>query len=353
MTNLWQPGTQYNHGDEVAYEGARYRIIQPHRSQGDWTPPVTPALWGRMQEGGHSHQPSQHGGHQYQQQQQHLGGHQQQNPPPSYQQGQHGHGKVKPSKGDGDSSGSEDENGSKKPWKKAALIGGGVLGGGALLGAGAAAAGKPSKGDGDDSGSEDEDGNKKWKKAAMIGGGVLGGAALLGAGVAYYKHREKKEDEKERSALATSGPVSWQLVQGKNIPQEAIAGGRESSGTLYVCRANHNGSTTPGKAGSHLHNGAVIGYGNKEVGVGAYEVLVGDARSVRWVAVKGKLKINDLDARPVDGGKDSDGTRLFIARASIQGATHPGKVGEGFRAAFIPWGGKEQEISSYEVLCYK
>jgi len=47
--------------------GARYKIIQPHRSQvpssgpvqfsliiivlfyqGDWTPPVTPALWGRI-----------------------------------------------------------------------------------------------------------------------------------------------------------------------------------------------------------------------------------------------------------------------------------------------------------------
>jgi len=316
MTNLWQPGTQYNHGDEVAYEGARYRIIQPHRSQGDWTPPVTPALWGRMQEGGHSHQAPQHcapqqshqhGGQQQQhQQQQHLGGHQQQVPPPAYQQGQQGHGQAKPSKEDGDSSGSEDEEGNKKPWKKAALI----------------------------------------------GGGVLGGAALLGAGVALYKHREKKEDEKERAALATSGPVSWEFVSGKSIPRNAIAGGRESGGTLYVCRGNHNGSTTPGKAGAHLHTGAVIGYGNKEVGLGGYEVLVGDARSVRWVSVQGKLKIKDLDARPVDGGKDSDGTRLFIARANIQGATHPGKVGEGFKAAFIPWGGKEQEISSYEVLCY-
>lgn len=28
--------------------GHQYKIIQPHRSQSDWTPPVTPALWGRM-----------------------------------------------------------------------------------------------------------------------------------------------------------------------------------------------------------------------------------------------------------------------------------------------------------------
>lgn len=83
----WEPGTQYNYGDIVEFEcklfnlvdshslsssfiGARYKIIQPHRSQvtpavpctislviivssyyftqSDWTPPVTPALWGRI-----------------------------------------------------------------------------------------------------------------------------------------------------------------------------------------------------------------------------------------------------------------------------------------------------------------
>lgn len=45
----WEPGTQYNYNDEVSYEGSFYKIIQPHRSQGDWTPPVTPALWGKVQ----------------------------------------------------------------------------------------------------------------------------------------------------------------------------------------------------------------------------------------------------------------------------------------------------------------
>ncbi|PPQ78972.1 hypothetical protein CVT24_012540 [Panaeolus cyanescens] len=35
--------------DEVEYDSACYCIIQPHFSQSDWTPPVIPALWGRMQ----------------------------------------------------------------------------------------------------------------------------------------------------------------------------------------------------------------------------------------------------------------------------------------------------------------
>lgn len=38
----------YNYGDVVTYAGEQYKIIQPHRSQSDWTPPVTPALWGRI-----------------------------------------------------------------------------------------------------------------------------------------------------------------------------------------------------------------------------------------------------------------------------------------------------------------
>ncbi|KAG8683438.1 hypothetical protein FRC09_016081, partial [Ceratobasidium sp. 395] len=47
QVNAWEPGTQYNIGDEVEYQGVRYKIVQPHRSQGDWTPDVVPALWGR------------------------------------------------------------------------------------------------------------------------------------------------------------------------------------------------------------------------------------------------------------------------------------------------------------------
>jgi len=52
MTQGWEPGTQYNNNDVVEYKGHRYKIIQPHRSQGDWTPDVTPALWGKIPGGG-------------------------------------------------------------------------------------------------------------------------------------------------------------------------------------------------------------------------------------------------------------------------------------------------------------
>ena len=76
MVAEWEPGTQYNIGDVVFYQGLldlcalsepwltmrtghQYKIIQPHRSQSDWTPDVTPALWGRMIE-----EAPQYGGYQ-------------------------------------------------------------------------------------------------------------------------------------------------------------------------------------------------------------------------------------------------------------------------------------------------
>ncbi|TFK70178.1 hypothetical protein BDN72DRAFT_839388 [Pluteus cervinus] len=70
MAPYWEPGTQYELGAVVEFEGVEYGIIQAHRSQGDWTPPVTPALWGRRQ--GHSggHKEENHQQQQQQQQQQ-------------------------------------------------------------------------------------------------------------------------------------------------------------------------------------------------------------------------------------------------------------------------------------------
>lgn len=116
-----------------------------------------------------------------------------------------------------------------------------------------------------------------------------------------------------------------------------------------------------------------------------YEILVGNLQGLRWVSQSGKLNISSLGYKPVDGGRDVDGTPLFIAKAPHNGADHPGKCSEklkgpsvfhpvlspstdSFAAAYIGYGGKEKEISvgfvvypknrnssvlqEYQVLCY-
>lgn len=129
----------------------------------------------------------------------------------------------------------------------------------------------------------------------QIAGGLLAGGALIGAGVAIKKHHDRKEDMQEwvedaqyrtqqyRQGQA-SGPVSWILCNGKQIPSDAIPGGKENSGTLYISRGFHKGSISkyiglyvlivlidlpaPGKASSHLKTGAVIGFAHDEIDVG-------------------------------------------------------------------------------------
>ena len=38
-------GHAYSVGDVASYDGVLYRVVQAHRSQADWTPDKTPALW--------------------------------------------------------------------------------------------------------------------------------------------------------------------------------------------------------------------------------------------------------------------------------------------------------------------
>lgn len=44
-TPAWKPGEQVQIGTIRAYQGSNYRCIQAHRAQGNWAPPVVPALW--------------------------------------------------------------------------------------------------------------------------------------------------------------------------------------------------------------------------------------------------------------------------------------------------------------------
>lgn len=44
----WEADTDYVVGDRRTYDGLLYKCVQAHRSQGDWTPDVTPALWVRV-----------------------------------------------------------------------------------------------------------------------------------------------------------------------------------------------------------------------------------------------------------------------------------------------------------------
>ncbi|KAF9241652.1 carbohydrate-binding module family 12 protein [Melanogaster broomeanus] len=333
MAPRWQPGEEYNYGDVVEFEDVDYKIIQPHRSQGDWTPPVTPALWGRVQRGREHHphhqssgqwgedcKPSRHSpGHEQQQQHQH--------------QQQQQHHRREP-----------DETSYSTP------------------------AVQPTT----------EEANKHWynlndeqKKEAdgTIGGVALAGVAAAGAGYYAYKQHGKNEEEKKTHEWASNNwiresqartqqwrsgqynaPVAWIWNEGTSIPRDAIQGGEEDGEPHYICRAYQD--VLVGKASRVFEKGAVIGYKKHEIQVGEYEILVGDSRAVRWVSCSGQLNLQGLRATTVEGGKEPDGTPQYVGQAPYHGAVVPGKVCESFGGCFIPYDGTEKKVEEYSVLCY-
>lgn len=104
---------------------------------------------------------------------------------------------------------------------------------------------------------------------------------------------------------------------------------------------------------------AIIGYGNEGVEVKMYEVLLGSSQGVRWVPAYGRLDVQGLSARPVEGGREADGTPLYVARAHTQkhsglfGSSGedgiiPGKVSPEHGGAMVVSGDKEVEVK----VCY-
>jgi len=149
-----------------------------------------------------------------------------------------------------------------------------------------------------------------------------------------------------------NSPVGWVLNHGRNIPGDAIEAGEEKGNVLYIARAFQDGGLQIGKASGWFKQGAVIGYKNKEIQLETFEVLVGDARAVQWVAGSGTFGTENLGAKPVEGGHENNNTPLFIAQAPYNGGVHPGKIANGLDGAIIPYDGGEHQVKEYRVLCY-
>lgn len=75
--------------------------------------------------------------------------------------------------------------------------------------------------------------------------------------------------------------------------------------------------------------------------VNTYEILIADERAVHWEVSHGRINLEKLGARPVEAGREADGTPLYVAQAHHEGAVQPGKCGPNIDGASIAWGGKE------------
>jgi len=306
MVAQWEPGTQYNIGDIVEFEGHRYKIIQPHRSQSDWSPSITPALWGKLPDIAEHHEERHHEHHEHHEEKPWT---------------EHVTQKVEVT---------EEEK--EKHWydlsddrKKKLEVGGGLA-----LGLGAITAGYFAY--------KEHEKSEEEKKAQVWG--------LQN----WLKDAQDRTEEFYRHG--PKAPTTWVLVHGKNIPKGAIIGGEEDGQPIYVARAFHEGSVQVGKAGPQFEKGAVIGYGHHEIHLDTYEILLGDSQAIRWISWEGKLKPYELNGRLVEGGYEHDRTPLYVAQARHGNATIPGKASINLDGALLPYGGTEKRENHYSVLAY-
>ncbi|XP_058463843.1 uncharacterized protein LOC131438066 [Malaya genurostris] len=140
-----------------------------------------------------------------------------------------------------------------------------------------------------------------------------------------------------------------------HIPKGAVLCGSMASGEpIYIGRAHHDGSVTPGKI-IPKHGSVYIPYGGYEHAHPEYDVLV-DARKSqkqsvggKWVSAesKGPVPIGALVA-----GNDSDGTQIYLGRVYRHGLVLPAKVIPRKQMCHVGDEGLEFEMTEYEALCH-
>ena len=79
-----------------------------------------------------------------------------------------------------------------------------------------------------------------------------------------------------------------------------------------------------------------------------FEFLVGQKSGIRWVDAPGKLDLGALNATPVEGGHEADGTPLFVAKAEVEHNDAkfvvPGKASQKLKGAFVAVGDTEKAV---------
>lgn len=133
--------------------------------------------------------------------------------------------------------------------------------------------------------------------------------------------------------------AQWVKVVNGVLPANALkAGVIPNHGDMYIARASTDGHVVIGKTVKGWKHAAVPVNG-QEKDVTDYEVYTG----------KGTWANRTASGTPVQGGNVFGSTPIYVARAKVNGEIAAGGYTKG-SDAMIPWGGKENKISNYEIL---
>lgn len=151
-------------------------------------------------------------------------------------------------------------------------------------------------------------------------------------------------DTKPFLATCREGIPYWISFEGE-IPKQAVKGGREDGQKLFIGRAAHNGSLTPGKI-LEASQTCIIPWGtiaNEKVNS---QILMCGSDSNWVLAENGRVPTNAFPA-----GHSEQGETLFIGRVKgSRGDLIVGKVQPSHRVCYIAQDNREMGFSKYEVF---
>jgi hypothetical protein len=122
------------------------------------------------------------------------------------------------------------------------------------------------------------------------------------------------------------------------LPPNAV---KASNDGLYIGRAHHRGTVTPGGIRNNICTLAWDGFACEKRD---FQVLCD--KNVNWVkSWEGSVPLHALPA-----GETKNGCALFIGRVMYEGIYHIGKVHTNDQVCYVPLNGDEMPYLEYEVL---
>lgn len=100
----------------------------------------------------------------------------------------------------------------------------------------------------------DADGSLLYVIRAHHNGDLIPGKGIPNKNAAYISYAGSEHLKDDFEVLCHGNKLSWQHTSFNNIPPRAVHGGRTVNGEiLYIGRAYHLDSLTPGKVDCYLH----------------------------------------------------------------------------------------------------
>lgn len=131
-----------------------------------------------------------------------------------------------------------------------------------------------------------------------------------------------------------------------------VAYDADGASPIFIGSALFDSSVHPCKIGPHLQPHAAVPYGGVEYGHnGRYDLLPFVPEQMEWVHTSyGQIPPG---RRPIEGGYEDNGGKLYHALANVNGVNVPGKTGEHLGGANVSFGGQELAYQEYQILCWK